>query len=267
MTGRDLIPKSGPGSERYWRDSIKATNEDAVISWVIRALEQEGFTVVDLGRPERDQTLRPENRRRPDRWVTVNGLETAIEHTTFALPLERTERAQAMEVARRTRAALTVGRRSALVTFGYDPAALNRAGKGGRDQDALVLADAVTRTLADPRAFNDRHLVRDGLPGWVRDVAVGASATPTGRGHVNVVPVARRDDEAARVDAFIRDRIAKKGTQHVGWGRGVLVIAHGESEHAEDVAAGFARIDGSHPWWRVYWTDQTGAAYLVARAD
>jgi hypothetical protein len=92
-------------------------------------------------------------------------------------------------------------------------------------------------------------------------LSIGRNASR--RDPVTILLAQGRREMAAQVDTFIAERIESKGSQMSHWGRGILVIVHGPDETAEEVAAGLDRR-GECPWWRVYWTDAGGRAYLVA---
>lgn len=252
--------------ESETRRLIRATNEDAVGSWVIRALEEEGSTVRVLGRPDRDPTLWPDLVRRVDWWVSVDGVETAIEVTSFTSGNERWALEVAMEARRTIEATLAGDPRSILVAFTYDPVSIRQLPRNQRERDAPLLAEAIAALLRDHGEIVNHHLQSDERPSWTRHVSVSASVNPP-RPHLAVVTVTPEIDVAARVDGFIRERIADKGDQHLGWGHGILAILHGRYESADDVIAGFVRHGGPIPWWRVYWTDSSARAHLVAEGS
>ncbi len=253
-------------TRRDWRDDrdrLRKSIEDAVVSSVIRALEEEGSTVVVLGRPEDEPWLRPDLRR-VERWVSVDGIDTAIEVTSFRETGNERANDHAGEVQAALDAALAGDPRRLVVTFDFDAQLLAARGQRGRRRDALDIADAILAVLAEPGSSDNRHRLQGPFPSWASHVVVAVwSATSTGP-HRAVMWVVRGGEAASRVDEFIGDRIGTKATQHLGWGRGVLAIEHGGNVGAKELAAGFERLQEPSPWWRVYWTDVGGRAHLVA---
>ena len=257
-------------SRRSPRRRYKASIEDVAISWVIAALREEGHDVEDIWSPDRDLSRRPELRRRPDCAVMIDDQPAAIEVTMFTSEDEAEAGARVAD----TQAIVTDilwasyewGGLSPLSLVLFDPAKLAGTSRNARSADAALLGRKLAAAVGGAGEMTSARLDdMRGLPGWVLSI----SMTVTNQlqpPRADVILMAPRGEVTRRVDNFVAGRIKAKGSQHDGWGLGILAIMHGVGEKAEDLRTGFARCD-AHPWWRVYWIDREPPPELVSESS
>jgi hypothetical protein len=91
-----------------------------------------------------------------------------------------------------------------------------------------------------------------------------ASQARAGTDLANSLRVLRIADRAdpEEFDAFLDQAVARKGGQHLEWGRGVLVVTHNLDQTAERLGEAIERR-GQVPWWQVYWIGRARPPLLV----
>jgi hypothetical protein len=236
-----------------WRGQNKRSLEAAAASWVVRSLETDGHRITDLWSPDYDRSRSLEQLTRPELAMILDGKRAALDVTLFTTKDSSTASARGAALRREIETRLTgaADDRSVLGLVVYDRTALLSLTKQQRLDATDAIADAYLK-VAGSTTGKVVNLRLDVSFPWLR----GASITLTpGRGQrrrVTVNVLAPKGHTAPTVDAFIQERISKKGSQMATWGRAILVIVHGSDATADDVAAGFARL-GNCPWWRVYW--------------
>ncbi len=248
------------------RDQANRSVEDVGISWAVQALQEEGRLIEREWSPDRDRSRFPERIRRPDWTLDVDALPTAIDVTLFATTPWFSASARASRIRRAVtgRIVQRPDERSVLSLITFDTnLLLNRSRQQELDDiEAIIRAfdmvlDRVTEGVSLP-------LAKEALPSWIRGASVTLHARDEARRRVDVhlVPPVSPARVTALVDEFVSSIIESKGTQHVEWGRGVLVVLNAHGVTATDLRSGLERRP-QVPWWRVYWIDPTPPAILV----
>lgn len=142
------------------------------------------------------------------------------------------------------------GESDLLAAVSFDPAAIMKPKPTALAGEIRRLADAYEAAL---RSLGDADEVDvTGMPLWVRRARLKVRPDRAGPRKVTFFTNRPRPDPAGEVDLFIAECVRRKGGQMTAWGSGILVISHGLHETADDLRAGFERLEAC-PWWRVYW--------------
>lgn len=194
--------RSAPGGQS--QASVTSALEDVAVSWVIRDLDEEGHSVREIGKPDRDGTLRPELLRRPDSAIELDGEPAAIEATRFKATASSAAAARASEIQDYVRDGLRARAdgRSVTASVSFDEAKLLARPRRMMVEDAERILAAIVSLTVSVGEGQSLSLDAATHPSWVR-----ASGVTISRDHRAVIGLwlhSPREDVADRVDAFLR---------------------------------------------------------------
>jgi hypothetical protein len=251
-----------------WRDQNRRSLEASYASWVVDKLELEGHAIDDVWSPDYERSRRPEMATRPDLAMTIDGEQAGLDITMFTTFVASwaAGRGAAIRQVIETRLMALDDARSILGAVSYDRAGLLKLSRRRLLEETDSLADAFVASVRSSHGPAGRVDLEVPLA-WVRAAGMTLSHVRGQRRSVYIDVRSPRGDVATQVDAFILECVEKKGSQLAPWGRGILAIAHGPRETADDVRAGFNR-SGRCPWWRVYWCGPSPElVHLVAAGE
>jgi hypothetical protein len=236
--------------------------EDQAVFGVQHVLGLQGHDAGEVRRPDRDSTIEPQRRRRPDAVMSVDGVPTAVEVSIITTDPEQVRTLARLEALRD--ASLPLLRRflppaaRLLIEFRFTPGDRRLLRLTGQKLDDAVkmLCAAVYREL------------RLGLP-LTRGESVPLRSVPEGLIDAKATLFPSEDEHSwvqwffgqlhqegpDALATWVASVVSRKGSQHEEWGRGILVAVATGAERPEDVVQAFgewARKGRTMPWWRVY---------------